>query len=129
MAAATMNHEEARRVVPHERAQHMNMTRVALATYAALPALHPDDQLLLASLKTMGITLKPPCRPALKHPATGDFRVQWERDGRLLLMELECLEPHLFLGYAATAPDRLAHAVMSASRDKGSRTSRQGDTA
>ena len=55
MAAATMNHEEARRVVPHERAQHMNMTRVALATYAALPALHPDDQLLLASLRTMGI--------------------------------------------------------------------------
>lgn len=110
---------------------------------------------------------------ALKRPATGDFRVQWEhggasvlasappalvadartmlsiaarhagldirdvayarvdgveRDGRLLLMELECLEPHLFLGYAATAPDRLAHAVMSASRDEGSRTSRQGDT-
>jgi len=33
----------------------MNTNRVALATYAALSTLNPDDQLLLASLRTMGI--------------------------------------------------------------------------
>jgi hypothetical protein len=98
---------------------------------------------------------------ALKTPAHGDFRVQWEhggdaipasppaaliddahavlaaaarcaglepsevpyarvdgveRDGRLLLMELECLEPHLFLAYAGDAPERLARAILAGSR-------------
>jgi glutathione synthase/RimK-type ligase-like ATP-grasp enzyme len=37
-----------------------------------------------------------------------------QRDGRLLLMELECLEPHLFLGYSPTAATRLARAVLAA---------------
>jgi len=31
-----------------------------------------------------------------------------ERDGRLMLMELELIEPHLFLGWDADAPARLA---------------------
>lgn len=35
-----------------------------------------------------------------------------ERDGRLLLMELECLEPYLFLGHSPEAPRRLARAVL-----------------
>jgi glutathione synthase/RimK-type ligase-like ATP-grasp enzyme len=95
---------------------------------------------------------------ALKRPAPGDFRVQWEhggsaeptvalralvqdaeqvlaaaarqsgiashavtyarvdgvaRAGRLVLMELECLEPHLFLAYRAGAADDLARAVLA----------------
>jgi hypothetical protein len=31
-----------------------------------------------------------------------------ERDGRLMLMELELIEPHLFLGWDADASGRLA---------------------
>src|SRR5437899_1122020 len=34
-----------------------------------------------------------------------------ERDGRLVLMELELIEPHLFLGWDAGAPGRLAAAL------------------
>ena len=34
-----------------------------------------------------------------------------ERDGRLILMELELIEPHLFLGWDASAPGRLAAAL------------------
>jgi hypothetical protein len=37
-----------------------------------------------------------------------------ERDGRLVLMELELIEPHLFLGWEKGAADRLAAAVASA---------------
>src|SRR5205807_689911 len=34
-----------------------------------------------------------------------------EREGRLVLMELELIEPHLFLGWDAEAADRLARAI------------------
>ncbi len=34
-----------------------------------------------------------------------------ERDGHLMLMELELIEPHLFLGWEHRAAERLAHAV------------------
>jgi hypothetical protein len=34
-----------------------------------------------------------------------------ERDGRLMLMELELIEPHLFLGWDAGATGRLAVAL------------------
>jgi hypothetical protein len=34
-----------------------------------------------------------------------------ERDGRLVLMELELIEPHLFLGWDPSAPGRLAAAL------------------
>jgi hypothetical protein len=34
-----------------------------------------------------------------------------ERDGRLVLMELELIEPHLFLGWDADATGRLAVAL------------------
>ena len=95
---------------------------------------------------------------ALKRPAPGDFRVQWEhggsavptvpraalvrdaervltaaarqaripvgevayarvdgveREGRLVLMELECLEPHLFFAFRAGAADAFAGAVLA----------------
>jgi glutathione synthase/RimK-type ligase-like ATP-grasp enzyme len=35
-----------------------------------------------------------------------------ERDGRLLLMELECIEPQLYLALEPTAPERLAAVVL-----------------
>ena len=34
-----------------------------------------------------------------------------ERDGRLVLMELELIEPHLFLGWHAGAATRLAASI------------------
>jgi hypothetical protein len=34
-----------------------------------------------------------------------------ERDGRLMLMELELIEPHLFLGWDPGAAARLAEAI------------------
>jgi len=37
-----------------------------------------------------------------------------EREGRLVLMELELIEPHLFLGWDAQAAGRLARAVREA---------------
>ena len=39
-----------------------------------------------------------------------------ERDGRLLLMELECTEPQLFLSFDTGAPARAADALLAASR-------------
>ena len=38
-----------------------------------------------------------------------------ERDGRLVLMELELIEPHLFLGWDAPAAGRLARAIQETS--------------
>src|SRR2546422_2977778 len=39
-----------------------------------------------------------------------------EREGRLVVMELELIEPHLFLGWEPSAPDRLAQALLRIAR-------------
>jgi glutathione synthase/RimK-type ligase-like ATP-grasp enzyme len=49
-----------------------------------------------------------------------------ERAGRLVLMELECLEPHLFLSYRVGAADDLARAVMEV-RSPSARPLRDGE--
>ncbi len=82
---------------------------VALATCAEHPALDAEGRMLLEALRARGVA----AQPAVGRPLYARVDVLRDAAGAPALLEVELIEPSLFLDHMIGAADHLARAIVA----------------